>query len=150
STPTEPATSPTLWVPVLTVTSPVVPPLAASVLSVVPSTWRSKRPGSLVGESDLTTSILPVSRTLVIVQTMSSPKATLTSSGPACSAPLFVATTEPEPFLSSHPTRRSSYLSTPTEPATSPTLWVPVLTVTSPVVPPLAASVLSVVPSTWR
>jgi len=45
--------------------------------------------------------MLPVSRVLVIVQTMSSPKPTGTSSGPALSAAA-LATTEPVPLSALH------------------------------------------------
>ena len=68
-----PAISPTVWLPVLRVSSPVEPPsptLVASA-SVVPSIWRLNLPGSVDGLSDFLTSSLPVSRVFVITQTMS-------------------------------------------------------------------------------
>jgi len=58
---------------VFSVTAPVVSPSPASACLVVPSTCRSKRPGSVLGDSCLTTVNDPVSRTLVIVQTIASP-----------------------------------------------------------------------------
>src|SRR5204862_7464353 len=97
-----PASSATEWfVPVLTVIAPVVSPLPASVAFVVPSIWRLNLPGSLVGERVLRTSIEPVLRVLVIVQTTSSSSVTVTSNGPE---PLPAAATEPAPV----PARQSA------------------------------------------
>ncbi len=79
-----PATSPTVLVPVLTVTGLAVPSLSeASAASVLPLTCRSNRPPSLAGSICLTTLIVPVSRVLVIVQAQASPSSTGTLSGPA-------------------------------------------------------------------
>ena len=58
-------------------------------------------PGSVVGLSDFLTSSLPVSRVLVITQTMSEPVVTLTFSGPALSAAA-LATTAPVPLSALH------------------------------------------------
>ena len=54
------ATSPTVCVPVETVTAPVVPLSPAPTFFETPSIWRSKRPGSVDGRSVFTTSIVPV------------------------------------------------------------------------------------------
>ena len=78
-----PAVSPTLWVPVLKGSAVVVPPSPALPSSVVPSICRLKRPGSPSGSRSLITSIVPVSRVLVIVQTMSSFASRVTFSGPS-------------------------------------------------------------------
>ena len=72
----------------LTVTAPVVPPsptFCEAGFGVLPSIWRLNLPGSFDGLRSLTTSIVPVSRVLVIVHTMSEPVVTLTFSGPALS-----------------------------------------------------------------
>ena len=93
-----PASSATEWLELAkTVIAPVVSPSAASVVSVVPSIWRSNLPGSLAGERLFRTSIVPVSRVLVIVQTMSAFSATGTLSGPE---PEPEATTWPAPSRS--------------------------------------------------
>ena len=58
----------------LTFTAPVVPPSPTfgAGSAVVPSICRLNLPGSVVGFRSLTTSIVPVLRVLVIVQTTSS------------------------------------------------------------------------------
>ena len=95
-----PAVSPTVWVPVFSVCSPV----DAAVADV-----RRRRVGGAVdlevelarvgvGLRSLRTSSLPVSRVFVIVQTMSEPSVTWTVSGPASSPE--VATTAPVPLSS--------------------------------------------------
>ena len=95
-----PAVSPTVWVPVFRVSSPVEPPSPTFGVGVgVPSIWRLNRPGSLVGLRSLLTSSLPVSRVFVIVQTMSASVVTGTFSGPASSAACS-ATIAPVPLSS--------------------------------------------------
>ena len=90
-----------MWVPVFKVSSPVEPlwPTSSALASVVPSIWRSNLPGSVVGLSDFLTSSLPVSRVLVITQTMSEPVVTGTVSGPASSL-VVDATVVPVPLSS--------------------------------------------------
>ena len=89
-----------MWLPVLSVFSPVVPLWAVSSFSTFPSIRRSKRPASVVGLTFLTTSSLPVLRVLVIVHTMSEPSVTFTVSGPGL--PELDATTVPAPLSPLH------------------------------------------------
>ena len=62
------AVSAMVWLPGVTVTGPVVPLWVAAAFLTVSSMWRSKVPGSLVGERCLRTSMVPVLRVLVNVQ----------------------------------------------------------------------------------
>ena len=77
-----PAVSPTVWVPVLTVTArrSCRRRRRWRLLAVAPSICRLNLPGSVAGLRSLTTSIVPVLRVLVIVQTTSSPLSTATFS----------------------------------------------------------------------
>ena len=97
-----PAVSPTVWLPVLRVSSPVDAAVTdvggVAVGGAVDLEVEQARVGARA--EVLATSSLPVSRVLVIVQTMSAPVVTVTFSGPPSSPA--VATTAPVPLSALH------------------------------------------------
>ncbi len=132
-----PAVSLTVWLPVFRTCSPVLPPSPTLMASgsVTLSICKLNLPGSVLGSRSFLTSSLPVSRVLVITHTMSSPRVTGTVRGPASSL-VVPATVSPLPLPSLHTIDLAYFARSVPRTALSPTVWSPVLSVRSPVVPP--------------